>query len=151
MPIHTLTSVKEKEKQTKQNELKQFLEKTSKTVNFLKDICCEDNKKIAKLTAQNKSLKNENIFYKEEIENLDKILDEREMKIQSLLKDNNNINNDINSFGLSNLEYDKMMKDRDKMFNEMVNDESIILDKEFEKIKAERKRKNEERKKKYNI
>ena len=34
-----------------------------------------------------------------------------------------------------------MMKDRDKMFNEMVNDESIILDKEFEKIKAERKKK----------
>ena len=151
MPVHTLTSVKEKERESKQNEIKQFLEKTTKTVNFLKEICCEDNKRIAKLTAQNKSLKNENIFYKEEIDNLDKILDEREMKIQSLLKDNKNINKDINSFGLSNLEYDKMMNDRDKMFNEMVNDESIILDKEFEKIKAERKRKNEERKKRYNI
>lgn len=151
MVVHTLTSVKEKEKQTKQNELKQFLDKTTKTVNLLKDICDDDNKRIASLTAHNKSLRNENGFYKEEIERLDKIIDDRELKIHTLMTYNNEIKNDINGGSISNIDFDKMLKERDKMFNEMVNDESIVLDKEFEKIKAERKRKNEERQKKYNI
>jgi hypothetical protein len=151
MVVHTLTSVKEKEKQNKHNDLKQFLDKTINTVNFLQDVCNDDNKRIASLTAKNKSLRNENNFYKEEIERLDTMLDDRDLKIQSMISYNNEIKNDINGGTVFNIDFNKMKDDKERMINEMVNDDSILFDKEFEKIKAERKRKNEDRQKKYNI
>ena len=133
------------------NDIKEFIDRASKTVGFFKQLTIDEITKNAKLTGKNKKLHEENTYLRNEIENLDKELEVQSLKINSLTINNDEINDSINSFGITNDEFDNLVQMRDELYNKVLQEElEGGGNNEFKQFVEMRNKKREQRMKMYN-
>lgn len=132
---------------SKSGKIKEYISIANKNIQFFKSMSVDELKKNAILTAKNKKLGKENTFLKEELNQADNIIDEQALKIKSLTDDTDVINESINSFGITNEEFDNLTQMRDKLFKECYEEEMKSGNGDFEQFVQMRKEKREQRRK----
>ena len=104
--------------------IKQVIDTANKQIDLFKILSYEEIKKNAKKDVKIKDLEKENIFLKEEVLYSDNIIEKYKLKIESIVSNTCKINEEINSFGITKLEYETLEEIRNDLYNKTMCEET---------------------------